>query len=119
MKNKSKSFVVTVTPITESSDLTIQNDQTNTEKEIQTPETPEKPDKRLIASKTTKISPAVLLKLNTLKPFIKEQEDMGKTSINNIIDILVESYVDTQLVNRHSKAYKDMYKRLYETLENK
>ncbi|KAB2502337.1 hypothetical protein F8158_00045 [Bacillus cereus] len=116
MENESKSFLVTVTPITESSDLTIQNDQTNTEKEIQIPE---KPDNRLIASKTTKISPAVLLKLNTLKPFIKEQEDMGKTSINNIIDILVESYVDTQLVNRHSKAYKDMYKRLYETLENK
>ncbi|HFF3186789.1 MULTISPECIES: hypothetical protein [Bacillus cereus group] len=116
MDNKSKSFVVTVTPITESSDLTIQNDQTNTEKEIQIPE---KPDQRLVPSKTAKISPAVLLKLNTLKPFIKEQEGMDKTSINNIIDMLVEHYVDSQLVNRHSKAYKDMYKRLYETLENK
>ncbi|HDR6218494.1 TPA: hypothetical protein QCU06_004988 [Bacillus cereus] len=116
MDNKSKSFVVTVTPITESSDLTIQNDQTNTKKEIQTPE---KSDKRLVPSKTAKLSPAVLLKLNTLKPFIKEQEGMDKTSINNVIDMLVESYVDTQLVNRHSKAYKDMYKRLYETLENK
>ncbi|PFS55840.1 hypothetical protein [Bacillus thuringiensis] len=119
MENESKSFLVTVTPITDSSSLTIQSDQTNMkkekEKEIQTPE---KPDQRLISSKTTKISPAVLLKLNTIKPFIKEQEDMGKTSINNIIDILVESYVDTQLVNRHSKAYKDMYKRLYETLES-
>ncbi|MBZ3765651.1 hypothetical protein CON36_21725 [Bacillus cereus] len=116
MENKSKSFVVTVTPITDRSDLTIQNDQTNTKKEIQTPE---KPDQRLVPSKTAKISPAVLLKLNTLKPFIQEQESMNKTSINNIVDILVESYVDTQLVNRHSKAYKDMYKRLYETLENK
>lgn len=113
MENKSKSFLVTVTPITDNSDLTTQPTPANAEKEI------EKPDNRLIASKTTKISPAVLLKLNTLKPFIKEQEDMGKTSINNIIDILVESYVDTQLINRHSKAYKDMYKRLYETLENK
>ncbi|MCU4923906.1 hypothetical protein OCF68_24295 [Bacillus cereus] len=116
MDNKSKSFVVTVTPITESTDLTIQNDQTNTEKEIQTSE---KPDQRLVPSKTAKISPAVLLKLNTLKPFIQEQEGLDKTSINNVIDMLVESYVDTQLVNRHSKAYKDMYKRLYETLENK
>lgn len=116
MENKSNSFVVTLTPITESSDLTIQNVQTNTEKKIQTPE---KPDQRLVPSKTAKISPAVLLKLNTLKPFIQEQESMDKTSINNIIDILVENYVDTHLVNRHSKAYKDMYKRLYETLENK
>jgi hypothetical protein len=104
LESKSKSFVVTA-----------QLNPVNTEKEIQTPE---KPDQRLVPSKTAKISPAVLLKLNTLKPFIQEQEDMGKTSINNIINILVESYVDTQLVNRHSKAYKDMYKRLYETLEN-
>lgn len=116
MENKSKSYVVTVTPITESSDLTFQSNQTNMEKELQTPE---KPDQRLVPSKTAKISPAVLLKLNTLKPFIQEQESMDKTSINNIIDMLVESYVDTQLVNRHSRAYKDMYKRLCETLENK
>lgn len=115
MENKSKSFVVTVTPITESSDLTIQSSQTNTEKEIQTPE---KPDQRLVPSKTAKISPAVLLKLNTLKPFIQEQEGMDKTSINNIIDMLVEHYVDTNLQNRHSKGYKDMYNRLYEMLEN-
>ncbi|PGA79648.1 hypothetical protein COL94_28965 [Bacillus wiedmannii] len=116
MENKSQSFVVTVTPITESSDSPIKSNQTNTEKEIQTPE---KPDQRLVPSKTAKISPAVLLKLNTLKPFIQEQESTDKTSINNIIDMLVDSYVDTQLVNRHSKAYKDMYKRLYEVLNNK
>ncbi|WP_436866604.1 hypothetical protein [Bacillus fungorum] len=116
MENKSKSFVVTVTPITETADLTDQLNHANTEKEIQTPE---KPDQRLVPSKTAKLSPAVLLKLNTLKPFIKEQEGMEKTSINNIIDMLVESFVDTKLVNRHSEAYKDMYKRLYETLENK
>jgi len=116
LENKSKSFLVTVTPITDSSSLTIQSDQTNTEKEIQTPE---KPDQRLVPSKTAKISPAVLLKLNTLKPFIQEKEGMDKTSINNIVDMLIENYVDTKLANRHSKAYKDMYKRLYEVLENK
>ncbi|AEW58651.1 TPA: hypothetical protein ACOQ31_005689 [Bacillus cereus] len=116
MEKKSQSFVVTVTPIEESSSLTIQSDQTNMKKEIQTPE---KPDQRLVPSKTAKISPAVLLKLNTLKPFIQEQEGMDKTSINNIIDMLVEHYVDANLKDRHSKAYKDMYKRLYEVLENK
>ncbi|ARO21590.1 hypothetical protein B2J90_29725 (plasmid) [Bacillus tropicus] len=116
MENKSKSYVVTVTPITESSASTIQSDQTNTKKEKQTPE---KPDQRLVPSKTAKISPAVLLKLNTLKPFIQEQEGMDKTSINNIIDMLVEHYIDANLKDRHSEAYKDMYKRLYETLGNK
>lgn len=116
LENKSKSFVVTVTPIIEASDLTAQLNPVNTKKEIQTPE---KPDQRLVPSKTAKVSPAVLLKLNTLKPFIKEQEGMEKTSINNIIDMLVEGFVDTRLANHHSKAYKYMYKRLYETLENK
>ncbi len=116
MENKSKSFIVTVTPITEASDLTAQLNPVNTEKEIQTSE---KPDQRLVPSKTAKISPAVLLKLNTLKPFIQEQEGMDKTSINNIIDMLVEYYVDANLKDRHSKAYKDMYQRLYEVLENK
>ncbi|PGP91046.1 hypothetical protein COA10_31715, partial [Bacillus cereus] len=68
MDNKSKSFVVTVTPITEDLDVTAQLNPVITEKEIQTPE---KPDQRLVPSKTAKISPAVLLKLNTLKPFVK------------------------------------------------
>jgi hypothetical protein len=116
LENKSKSFVVTVTPITKDSDVTAQLNPVNTEKEIQTPE---KPDQRLVPSKTAKISPAVLLKLNTLKPFIQEQEGMDKTSINNIIDMLVEHYIDANLKNRHSEAYKDMYKRLYEVLEPK
>lgn len=82
LKNKSKSFVITVTPITESSDLTIQSDQTNTKKEIQTP------DKRLVPSKTAKLSPVVLLKLNTLKPFIQEQEGMDKTSLTCLLNIM-------------------------------
>ncbi|PGE37449.1 hypothetical protein, partial [Bacillus cereus] len=63
---------------------------------------PEKPDQRLVPSKTAKISPAVLLKLNTLKPFIKEQESMDKASINSIIDMLLESYVNTKLTTRQS-----------------
>ncbi|MGG5737599.1 MULTISPECIES: hypothetical protein [Bacillus cereus group] len=80
---------------------------------------PEKPDRRLVPSKTAKISPAVLLKLNTLKPFIKEQESLEKTSINSIIDMLLESYVNTKLTTRQSEGYKGMYKHLYEMLDKK
>ncbi|KMP32251.1 hypothetical protein TU52_19020 [Bacillus cereus] len=80
---------------------------------------PEKADQRLVPSKTAKISPAVQLKLNTLKPFIKEQENMDKASINSIIDMLLESYVNTKLTTRQSEGYKGMYKHLYEMLENK
>jgi len=80
---------------------------------------PERPDQRLVPSKTAKISPAVLLKLNTLKPFIKEQENMDKASINSIIDMLLESYVNTKLTTRQSEGYKGMYKHLYEMLDKK
>ncbi|WP_144597490.1 MULTISPECIES: hypothetical protein [Bacillus] len=78
---------------------------------------PEKPDQRLVPSKTAKISPAVQLKLNTLKPFIKEQENMDKASINSIIDMLLESYVNTKLTTRQSEGYKEIYKQLYEMLD--
>ncbi|EOV9529238.1 hypothetical protein ACE41A_21430 [Bacillus cytotoxicus] len=78
----------------------------------------EKTDSRLIPSKTVKISPAVLLKLNTLKPFIKEAESMDKVSNNNI-DMLIESYVNTKLTTRQSEGYKGMYRHLYEMLEKK
>lgn len=74
-------------------------------------------DLRLFPSKTAKISPAVLLKLNTLKPFIKNLEDMDKASINKIIDILLESYVNTKLNFRQSEGYKSMYKHLVEMLD--
>lgn len=80
---------------------------------------PEKGDHRLVPSKTAKLSPAVLLKLSTLKPFIKEAESMDKASNNNIIDMLVESYVNTKLTTRQSEGYKGMYKHLYEMLEKK
>ncbi|WP_144641476.1 hypothetical protein [Bacillus cereus] len=79
----------------------------------------EKIDFRLVPTKTAKISPAVLLKLNTLKPFIKEQESMEKTSINNIIDMLIESYIHTKLSPRQSEGYKGMYTHLYEMLYKK
>ncbi|TKA00363.1 hypothetical protein FA950_28120 [Bacillus thuringiensis] len=79
----------------------------------------EKIDSRLVPSKTAKISPAVLLKLNTLKPFIKERESMDKTSINSIIDMLIESYIHTKLSPRQSDGYKGMYKHLYEMLHKK
>ncbi|PFS53489.1 hypothetical protein COK41_28915 [Bacillus cereus] len=80
---------------------------------------PEKGDHRLVPSKTAKLSPAVLLKLSTLKPFIKEAESMDKTSNNTIIDMLVDNYVNAKLTTRQSEGYKRMYEQLYEMLEKK
>lgn len=80
---------------------------------------PEQVDNRLVPSKTAKLSPAVLLKLSTLKPFIKEAESMDKASNNNIIDMLVDNYVNTKLTTRQSEGYKRMYEQLYEMLDKK
>ncbi|HHX7185510.1 hypothetical protein PDJ82_25145 [Bacillus cereus group sp. TH43LC] len=80
---------------------------------------PEQADNRLVPSKTAKLSPAVLLKLSTLKPFIIEAESMDKASNNNIIDMLVDNYVNTKLTTRQSEGYKNMYEQLYEMLEKK
>lgn len=73
-------------------------------------------DSRLVATKTAKVSPDVLLKLNTLKPFIKDLEEMDKTSINSIIDMLIESYINSKLTVRQSEGFKTMYKNLFDLL---
>ncbi|SCL95638.1 Protein of unknown function [Bacillus cytotoxicus] len=44
---------------------------------------------------------------------------MDKVSNNNIIDMLIESYVNTKLTTRQSEGYKGMCKHLYEMLEKK
>ncbi|MFT4139836.1 MAG: hypothetical protein QM671_12685 [Bacillus sp. (in: firmicutes)] len=74
-------------------------------------------DSRLIPTKTAKMSPSVLLKINTLKPFIKDSENMDKASVNNIIELLIENYVNTKLTVRQAEGYKGIYLHLFEMLD--
>ncbi|EKB1221469.1 hypothetical protein ONC83_003055, partial [Listeria monocytogenes] len=51
-------------------------------------------DLRRKATKTQKMSPEVILKLNTLKPYIKDLEEMGNEgnpSINDIVNMLLDN----------------------------
>lgn len=68
-----------------------------------------KGDPRLKATLTQKISPAVNVKLTTLKPFLNEVENMPKATINEIIDLVVTSYVNTRLTTRQQEAFKAIY----------
>lgn len=71
------------------------------------------------ATKTQKMSPDVILKINTLKPYIKDLEELnanGTPSINEIIDMLVDNYVNTKLTTRQLEGYKAVYQNLYEHL---
>ncbi|EMF0063331.1 MULTISPECIES: hypothetical protein [Enterococcus] len=66
-------------------------------------------DKRFAATLTQKVSPSVNLKMNTLKPFLGELENMPKATINEIVDLVIDSYVTTRLSTRQQEAFKAMY----------
>lgn len=66
-------------------------------------------DSRFKATLTQKISPSVNLKMNTLKPFLGELENMPKATINEIIDLMVDSYVNVRLTTRQQEAFNSMY----------
>ena len=66
-------------------------------------------DKRFSATLTQKVSPSVNLKMNTLRPFLGELENMPKATINEIVDLVIDSYVNTRLSTRQQEAFKAMY----------
>jgi len=72
------------------------------------------PENFFKATKTAKLSPDVLLRLNTLKPFIEELEEMDKSTVNDMMQMLIESYVNARLTNRQREGYNQMYEHLYE-----
>lgn len=75
-----------------------------------------KDDPRLKASKTQKTSPSTNLKINTLKPFLKETESMSTATYNDIVDMLVDNYVQTKLTTRQNEAYKAIYSSQFDML---
>jgi len=93
VENKSNSFVVTLTPITESSDLTIQSDHTDIEKENRnSPEEDklfEKPKRKLTTKELPK-SFRVSLETHTAISTLATIEDM---KIYEVINMLIEEKV--------------------------
>ena len=72
------------------------------------------PDSFFKAVKTAKLSQDVLLRLNTLRPFIEELEKKEKSTINDMVQLLVENYVNTRLTNRQREGYNQMYQHLFD-----
>lgn len=97
MENKSNSFVVTLTPITESSDLTIQSDHTDKEKEkekqnrnfLEEDKLFEKPKRKLTTKELPK-SFRVSLETHTAISTLATIEDM---KIYEVINMLIEEKV--------------------------
>lgn len=74
----------------------------------------EVPDSFFKATKTAKLSPDILLRLSTLRPFIEELENEEKSTINDMIRLLVENYTNTRLSNRQREGYNQMYQHLFD-----
>lgn len=65
------------------------------------------------------MSPDVILKLETLKPYLKEQEELGfegKVTVNDLVNLLIDNYLNTKLTTRQHEGYKAMYENLYKML---
>ncbi|MFR6597833.1 MAG: hypothetical protein ACLUQC_11260 [Lactococcus raffinolactis] len=57
-----------------------------------------------------KISPVTNLKLQTLKPFINEQKSSDRSdTMNDLINVLIESYIGKNLTARQANAYNQMF----------
>lgn len=80
----------------------------------ETQEKKEVPDSFFKATKTAKLSPDVLLRLSTLRPFIEELENEEKSTINDMVRLLVENYTNTRLSNRQREGYNQMYQHLFD-----
>jgi len=81
----------------------------STVKEPKPKQTTLKKDPRYSATLTQKISPSVNLKISTLKPFLGDLEDMPKATINEIVDLMIDSYVSNKLNTRQQEAFQSMF----------
>lgn len=69
-------------------------------------------EKRKNTMKTQKMSLDVILKLDILDPFLRSTENIqhdNKISINNKIDILINSYINSKLSTRQLEGFKAIY----------
>ncbi|AFO45858.1 TPA: hypothetical protein I0H52_RS12925 [Enterococcus faecalis] len=74
-------------------------------------------DNRYKATMTQKISPSVNLKINTLKPFLGDLENMPKATVNDILNLLLDNYVNTKFSTRQQEAFNSMYNTQLELLK--
>ncbi|MDR4328325.1 hypothetical protein FOS08_21125 [Bacillus pseudomycoides] len=120
VENKSNSFVVTLTPITESLDLTIQSDHTDMEKEKQNRTFPEedklfeKPKRKLTTKELPK-SFRVSLETHTAISTLATIEDM---KIYEVINMLIEEKV-ASLPTPKQKLVKNAVKQVLESKRNR
>lgn len=69
-------------------------------------------ERRKTTMKTQKMSLDVLLKLDILDPFLRSTESIdhdGKLSINDKIELLIESYIHSRLATRQVEGYQAIY----------
>lgn len=89
-----------------------QQSEAKKEEEEQKIDREEEIQRRQRTMKTQKMSLDVLLKLDILDPFLRSTETIehdGKLSINDKIELLIESYVHSRLSRRQLEGYEAIY----------
>jgi hypothetical protein len=84
------------------------------------PTTPERgKDPRFKATTTAKLSPYENLRLQTLKPFMAETEEADSNTINDIVGLLIDSYVEKKLTSRQTEAFGKIVEMQFDQLQYK
>jgi len=61
------------------------------------------------ASKTAKLSESVILKIRTLKPYIKMKENDDSNTMNELVDAITNAYIEMRLDDSERERFKGAY----------
>lgn len=61
------------------------------------------------ASKTAKLSESVILKIRTLKPYIKMKENDDSNTMNELVDAITNAYIEMRLDESERERFKGAY----------
>lgn len=69
------------------------------------------------ANKTSKMSPATILKLNLIQSFISQPSGKNKKTIDTTTNQLVDAYIENVLSSRQRETFKQLYDMQYNELQ--
>lgn len=87
---------------------TVATEQPNRSTEVEKAE-PKTKDPIHLSTKTLKVSEPVLAQIQSLKPIIKDKEGIERSTVNEVINTLVEHYVEHALDDKDKQRYKSVY----------
>ena len=66
-------------------------------------------DPFFVADKTAKVSEHVLSQIRTLKPFIQEKAGLEKETINDLVEVMIDYYLENELDEEERAGFDMVY----------